>query len=370
MGSVTEELATKRPVLANDSLAFACCIARARFTDCPRAAWGDLKPVFQERFLEASASLREQFAERLATERSATEDREKMDIWIREAPHVGASRQLRTDALTVATESGIARYRLATTYFSASYFSTAQAIELDALRWAIESVDLELRDWLLAAWLATASRLINAPGHTAQFLRPTSDVAWSRLRLRWGKSAFTTFEERLGAIERVGSERWRRETRVTNTDALQLTREDVFDDVKVVYADPPYTKDHYSRFYHVLETLYLYDFPTSSGVGRYRDTRASSGFSLASRVEGTFRSLLGSLRDRRCALVLSYPSSGLLSTQGIDVRDLLAEFFEVHRVIEVSTTHSTFGASDGAVRKAATERIYVCRYSRRHAKAA
>ena len=32
------------------------------------------------------------------------------------------------------------------------------------------------------------------------------------------------------------------------------------DDVRVIYADPPYTRDHYSRFYHGLETLSLRDY--------------------------------------------------------------------------------------------------------------
>ena len=33
---------------------------------------------------------------------------------------------------------------------------------------------------------------------------------------------------------------------------------------KIVYADPPYTRDHYSRFYHVLETISLFDSPIVS----------------------------------------------------------------------------------------------------------
>src|SRR5690606_9601707 len=31
-----------------------------------------------------------------------------------------------------------------------------------------------------------------------------------------------------------------------------------------VYADPPYTRDHYSRYYHVLETMSLHDEPDVS----------------------------------------------------------------------------------------------------------
>jgi adenine-specific DNA methylase len=33
---------------------------------------------------------------------------------------------------------------------------------------------------------------------------------------------------------------------------------------RIVYADPPYTRYHYSRYYHVLETIALRDFPEVS----------------------------------------------------------------------------------------------------------
>ena len=49
---------------------------------------------------------------------------------------------------------------------------------------------------------------------------------------------------------------------ITPITYLQVTSVKEF-----VYADPPYTRDHYSRFYHVLETLALRDDP------RFRLTR-------------------------------------------------------------------------------------------------
>jgi len=35
----------------------------------------------------------------------------------------------------------------------------------------------------------------------------------------------------------------------------------------VVYLDPPYTREEYSRYYHVLETLVKYNYPSCSGSG-------------------------------------------------------------------------------------------------------
>ena len=54
---------------------------------------------------------------------------------------------------------------------------------------------------------------------------------------------------------------------------------------------------HYSRFYHALETLVLYDYPTiqpkGEGLvkGRYREGRHQSPFSIRSQVRGAFEGL-------------------------------------------------------------------------------
>jgi len=131
------------------------------------------------------------------------------------------------------------------------------------------------------------------------------------------------------------------------------------DDAGVIYADPPYTKDQYSRYYHVYETLFNYDFPSSSGVGRTPDRRSVSAFSLKSQVTEALCELRDRIADRGVPLILSYPSSGLAATGATTVSDLLAERFTV-TTESFSADHSTLGASKGASRKKATENIYVC----------
>ena len=69
----------------------------------------------------------------------------------------------------------------------------------------------------------------------------------------------------------------------------------------MIYADPPYTRDHYSRFYHVLETICLSDSPevsttllTGEGAtsrGLYRTDRHQSPFCIKSQAPGAFAEL-------------------------------------------------------------------------------
>jgi adenine-specific DNA methylase len=83
------------------------------------------------------------------------------------------------------------------------------------------------------------------------------------------------------------------------------------------YADPPYTIDHYSRFYHVLETICLYDYPRLEEMnkkelgkvvmkGLYRSHRHQSPFSIPSQVESAFVGLFERTSQHNCPLLLSY----------------------------------------------------------------
>jgi adenine-specific DNA methylase len=87
-------------------------------------------------------------------------------------------------------------------------------------------------------------------------------------------------------------------------------------DCRVVYADPPYTRDHYSRFYHVLETMALRDDPkisTNTAHGKtvlsrgiYRQDRHQSPFCIRSEAPAAFEELFERVAKRGVPLVLSY----------------------------------------------------------------
>jgi len=83
-----------------------------------------------------------------------------------------------------------------------------------------------------------------------------------------------------------------------------------------VYADPPYTRDHYSRFYHGLETLTLQDRPIISKTkiggtlrlsrGLYRQDRHQSPFCIKSQAPNAFHELFKITSEKDKILMLSY----------------------------------------------------------------
>ncbi len=87
-------------------------------------------------------------------------------------------------------------------------------------------------------------------------------------------------------------------------------------DIKVVYADPPYTRYHYSRYYHILETLCLHDNPQISttflngkgGLSRaiYRNDRHQSPFCIKSKAPKAFDDMFKYVNEAQASIVLSY----------------------------------------------------------------
>lgn len=361
VGAVAAALASRHPVLVNDRLSFASCLSRGRFLPNRRSPVENVREKVRSNYRVHYAATSDSCGDALRREVRAL-DGELLDLqrFMSEWLHVGNSEECKNQAKLAKSEAESAHYRLAYLYFAAGYFSVRQALQLDALRYAIdklENVDGD-RDWLLSAWIATAASVINSPGHTAQYLRPNESSA-ARLRRGWRRDVWGLFLDKLADIQLVGDPTWRASNAVTNNDAVELLNRTRYK-IGCVYADPPYTKDQYSRYYHVYETLYRYDYPDSVGIGRYRSDRFVTEFSLKTRVEKAFHDLAGAVQARAVPLVLSYPEEGLLQEAGGNLMEILREYFSSVEVSQFQHSHSTLGASKGSQTKAAMEKLYVC----------
>jgi len=179
----------------------------------------------------------------------------------------------------------------------------------------------------------------------------------------WAKDTEHEFKAALERTQPAGTAEWRAANEVRIGDALSALTPSSLREVGVIYADPPYTRDHYSRYYHVYETMYLYDFPDARGHGRTRSDGFVSGFSTKSGVIAAFNALFRNAAVSRLPMAISYPSNGLLQQAGGAIVPVAeAHGFDIERR-EIEVEHSTLGASKGSSRKAATEELYLCRPS-------
>jgi adenine-specific DNA-methyltransferase len=226
---------------------------------------------------------------------------------------------------------------------------------LDSLRYAIDycfTRKLIRRDqaqiWL-ATLLQTASKVTSTPGHFAQYLQPKDVKSWKYIRSQRRRSIWEEFISSLQQLSPYGSPKWRSINRTFRQDALALPRElrNGGPRPAVIYADPPYSEDQYSRYYHVLETLVLYDYPAVSRKGRYRDDRFMTEFSRPNAVGRAFVNLAEGSSKLGANLLISYPRNGLLHKKGGNLVSVLYDHYDRVDVIELSHRHSTLGGRHG-----------------------
>lgn len=207
-------------------------------------------------------------------------------------------------------------------HFGGIYFSYRQAAELDVILEFAHSAAPKYRATFIAATLSTASEIVNTVGkHFAQPLRPRnkdgsikSRIYHQAARDRY-KTVIDIYINKLreySELEIVPHKSW-----AYRSDFAEFLDSQKFE-ADVVYADPPYTRDHYSRFYHVLETFALRDDPsvsantlrgiTAASRGVYRADRHQSSFCIRSEAPNAFDGLFGRVAKKGVPLVLSYSS--------------------------------------------------------------
>lgn len=256
-------------------------------------------------------------------------------------------------------------YRLCTITFSGGYFSQYQSIELDSIRYAIDFLlnknllSKEQHRWLLLSLCQAASRVATTTGHFAQFLKIKENNVQTYLNQR-KRSIWDEWLRALSDASPVGTKAWRRKNLVFKSDALSCLSNlhNLRKKPSVIYADPPYTADQYSRYYHFYETLLKYDYPKAVGIGRYRPDRYTSQFSLKSRVEQNICTLIGACAVIGSDFVLSYPNNGLLERPKQRILSELKSNFRKVEVYELEHMHSSMGASKGIDKHLVTEMLF------------
>lgn len=205
-------------------------------------------------------------------------------------------------------------------YFGGIYFSYLQSIQMDGILEELNNEDSKLRDTLVAATLSTASEIVNTVGK--QFAQPIKAFdkegkpkksIVNKVNKDRNECVFDVFTIMVNKY--LTQEKSKFENIAYRMDYLEAL-DVIGHDVKVVYADPPYTRYHYSRYYHVLETICLRDNPnitktTTKGIedisrGIYREDRHQSPFSIKTQASDAFEQLFYKVKEIGADLVLSY----------------------------------------------------------------
>jgi len=211
-----------------------------------------------------------------------------------------------------------------TLIYGGVYFSFAQAAWIDSVLKQIRTSDLidEKKNFYKAVLLSTASEIVNTVGK--QFAQPMKllDRNHKPKKLLIERTIRDKRYTCSNFFHRYASE-YSNSTALISENAHQFYRMDFGEflerneqDIHCFYADPPYTIDHYSRFYHVLETIARGDLPNLASMkkkgvsvimnGMYRDDRHQSPFCIPSQAPAAFEKLVEGCAKHGAPLIISY----------------------------------------------------------------
>lgn len=232
--------------------------------------------------------------------------------------------------------------------YSGTWWTAEQCIWIDAFRQVAEEYKNEpCYTAILASLMYAMAYTSQGTGHYAQFRDAKTESSMSDISIYRKRSVAKYFERKFNDVID-----WLPTTRPKlkhTSTALDFDACLTAFQGGTVYADPPYCFVHYSRFYHALETLVLYDYPNlqvqrgSVVKGRYREIRHQSPFCIKTQVKDAFRRLFEGVRRSDSSLAMSYSNTGMITIT--DLEELAAEIFP-DRTLELLLTdhkHMTLG---------------------------
>lgn len=239
-------------------------------------------------------------------------------------------------------------WHLFTKYYSGTWWSAEQCAWIDSIRKVIEDFKGNpAYNTMLSSLMYAMAYNSQGTGHYAQYRDAKSVSSMKDILIYRRKSIVEYFIRKLdSALEKLPNKPTRFNHQIHSLDYLDCL-ETIHD--STVYADPPYCFVHYSRFYHAIETLSLYDYPqiqVKNGQivkGRYREIRHQSPFSIRTKVKGAFEEMFKIIDKNHCSLVLSYSDTGMISID--ELLHLAKNVFQKHtiNIKSIDHQHMTMG---------------------------
>jgi adenine-specific DNA-methyltransferase len=258
------------------------------------------------------------------------------------------------------------QYHLFTKFYSGTWWSAEQCAWIDSIKMSIDKYkDTNIYNTLMASLMFAMAYTSQGTGHYAQYRDAKTISSKNDIMIYRQKKLPDIFKKKtILALNNLSDVNARFDHRVFNLDYIDCLNRIP---TSTIYADPPYCFVHYSRFYHAIETLTLYDYPEiqfKNGKmvkGRYRLERHQSPFSIKSKVTKAFSDLFDLTLKTKSNLVLSYSNTGMISLDDIMAMIKKKSAGYSSDIITIDHTHMTMGRKNDRSRDIKEAIIYLKR---------
>lgn len=375
-GSVGYALKAHKNIISNDLEYYAYIINHAILNGCDFSVTDEIS--FWNAVEQQSASLQAKVCTAVTTENKFfidTVDYKQYQLFCEKTPSVFMPQsddpRLKeildlVDQVTPGKAPTVETPCLFLTYYANAYFGIAQCCQIDAIRSNIGQIeDKRTRYVLLTMLMSVMSASASTTTHFAQYLKVKSKATCNNLI---GKRKINIIESCKSLLAEYRQAGLCTADRKAPSVCYNLDFSDCLDSISLnnetlVYADPPYFKEHYSRYYHVLNTVCLYDYPAMAmnpqthelSIGRYREDRSVSDFGKKAKALGAFDTLITKCSNAGAWLMISYSDNSIVDIS--DIQALAEKKYDV-LIEKVELSHSKQGRS--SISKV-DEYIFICR---------
>lgn len=206
-------------------------------------------------------------------------------------------------------------YNLFLYYYSCTYFSIEQSITIDAIIKTIFELNSSVTNSVLFSCLFYSMKetVFSKDGHMAQPLSIEKNT--ERHIKQRSKNLLQFFIYKLDEFIEVSKTSKSIKKHFTyNYEMSELIKSENFKDsnIKMIYADPPYTDMQYSRYYHLLNVAVLYNYPEPTIInnkhtkGLYTEGRFQSELSRKKSAKLKLEELIDYCYSNNIMLMISY----------------------------------------------------------------
>ncbi|WP_434723662.1 DNA adenine methylase [Mesorhizobium sp. RIZ17] len=296
-GSISRQFAQSRRVIANDIQTYSHVLCTALLMGEQHTGERALEVVTTKRFRDTCDFLKTQFSRAITAERNISPDSDPSEV-----------QQMLREIEYISKEGN--RYAIVS-LFGGRYFSMEQACELQSMLEASRNLTGQTKFHFLAALISTASRITYTVGN--QFAQPIKwintdgSVRWSTVKKFSNKRSANVIKTFIDCLSIYSTNYlFSQDNTVSNMTDLEAISK-FGSEVSFIYMDPPYGREHYSRYYHVLETIALGDFPKIDNKNTMiRNGRYQSLYSIRSLARKAFEALLSNASRQNIPIALSY----------------------------------------------------------------